>query len=61
MQVVTNKATFIFDCPKESLSISCINEMGLIFKDCIEYGVNGCGKKSVYSKIGNSWVMTDSK
>lgn len=59
--VVINKSEFIFDCPKEKLQTTCINEVGFISKECYEYGVSGCGHKVIYTRMGNSWIMTSSK
>ena len=58
---IENKAAFFLDCPKESLTMSCLNYREGNDEICSEYGVQGCDNKVIYTKIGTTWIMTSSK
>jgi hypothetical protein len=61
MERIENKVAFFLDCPKESLTMSCLNYSEQNDKICSEYGVQGCDNKVIYTKIGTTWIMTSSK
>ena len=57
---ITNTVSFRLDCDSEKISFTCLNENDHTGA-CDEYGVMACQEKSVYSKVGTSWIMTASK
>lgn len=61
MERIENKVAFFLDCPKESLTMTCLNYDEQNDKRCAEYGVQGCSNKVIYTKIGTTWIMTSSK
>jgi hypothetical protein len=53
---ISNHTSFRLGCDKEEISFQCLNKSRKNI--CQEYGVSACGERSIYSKIGQSWIMT---
>lgn len=55
---IANKILFVSGCAREDIEFRCINQQFRTPKLCGEYGVTGCGEKSIYTRIGTSWIQT---
>ena len=55
---IANKILFVSECAREDIEFRCINQQYYKPKLCGEYGVTGCGEKSIYTRIGTSWIQT---
>lgn len=57
---ITNKLTFLYSCPAEDYEFQCLKKQGMMKKNCVEFGVSGCGNKFIYTMMGKTWILTSS-
>ena len=58
---ILNKSSFYLSCDKVNIKLECINSNLVNDEICSEYGYQGCDSKGIYTKIGDTWIMTSSK
>ena len=53
---LTPRASFDLNCPEANLQFQCLNKNS--FGECQEFGVRGCEKQTVYTKVPKTtkWV-----